>query len=43
MKSSYYIKDINGDDIEISGIERTFRLKINEIIDFLEYLESKGE
>lgn len=39
-KGRYYIKDINGDDSEISGIERTFRLKINEIID---YLKSKGE
>lgn len=39
-KGRYYIKDINGDDSEISGIERTFRLKINEIID---YLESKGD
>ena len=39
-KGRYYIKDINGDDSEISGIERTFRLKINEIIDFL---ESKGD
>ena len=39
-KGRYYIKDINGDDSEISGIERTFRLKINEIID---YLKSKGD
>ena len=39
-KGRYYIKDINGDDSEISGIERTFRLKTNEIID---YLKSKGE
>ena len=39
-KGRYYIKDINGDYSEISGIERTFRLKINEIID---YLKSKGE
>ena len=39
-KGRYYIKDINGTDSEISGIERTFRLKINEIID---YLKSKGD
>lgn len=40
-KGRYYIKDINGDDSEISGIERTFRLKINEIIDTLEMLNDK--
>lgn len=39
-KGRYYIKDINGDNSEISGIERTLRLKINEIID---YLKSKGD
>lgn len=42
-KGRYYIKDINGDYSEISGIERTFRLKINEIIDCLDYLKSKGK
>ena len=34
-KGSYYFKDIFGDMSEISGIERRFRLKINEIIDKL--------
>lgn len=39
----YYIKDIFGDMSEISGIERKFRLKINELIDEVNKLKEKHE
>lgn len=43
VNGSYDIVIINGIEYEINKVERYMFGKINEIIDYLDYLESKGE